>query len=165
VAPAREHLDPRRRELTPDPVELARLGSRVVGPVQDEHRDAGNVVLFKMKNDPRITTIGKFIRRFSIDELPQLFNVLKGDMSLIGPRPERPHFVDRFSSEVPRYQERHRAGVGLTGWAQVHGLRGDTSIPDRVRLDNYYIDHWSLWLDVVILFRTALEVIKDAAGR
>jgi len=120
---------------------------------------------WSVKRDQRVTSVGRLLRNTSIDELPQLFNVLKGDMSLIGPRPERPHFVERFSSEVPRYQERHRAGVGLTGWAQVHGLRGDTSIPDRVRLDNYYIDNWSLWLDVVILFRTALEVVKDAAGR
>ncbi len=127
--------------------------------------NADSDTTWSVKRDQRVTSVGRVLRNTSIDELPQLFNVLKGDMSLIGPRPERPHFVDRFSSEVPRYQERHRAGVGLTGWAQVHGLRGDTSIPDRVRLDNYYIDHWSLWLDVVILFRTALEVIKDAAGR
>jgi exopolysaccharide biosynthesis polyprenyl glycosylphosphotransferase len=102
----------------------------------------------------RVTALGRFLRRTSLDELPQLFNVVRGHMSLIGPRPERPFFVDRFTSEVARYEDRHRVPVGITGWAQVHGLRGDTSIPERVRFDNYYVEHWSLWTDIVILART-----------
>ncbi len=111
--------------------------------------------------DIRVTRIGRILRRTSMDELPQLFNVLRGDMSLVGPRPERPHFVDQFSSSVPRYEDRHRVPVGLTGWAQVHGLRGaGTSIPERIQLDNYYIEHWSLWRDLVILARTMRQLIS-----
>jgi len=86
-------------------------------------------------------------------------------MSVIGPRPERPHFVSRFGAELPTYQRRHQSDVGITGWAQVHGLRGDTSIADRVRLDNYYIEHWSLWMDLVIIVRTAKEILRGALGR
>lgn len=106
-----------------------------------------------------VTLVGKVLRRLSLDELPQLLNVLRGHMSLIGPRPERPFFVDRFSREVARYDDRHRVPVGITGWAQIHGLRGDTSIPERVRFDNFYIEHWSLGLDVMILLRTIWLVI------
>lgn len=102
----------------------------------------------------RIGRIGKFIRATSIDELPQLFNILRGDMTFVGPRPERPHYVEQFSAMFPEYESRHRVTVGLTGLAQVSGLRGDTSIDDRVRHDNYYIDHWSLWLDVKVLIWT-----------
>ena len=90
----------------------------------------------------------------SIDELPQLWNVLRGDMSLVGPRPERGYLVEQFNASVSGYRDRHRLPVGLTGWAQVHGLRGDTSLRERVRFDNQYIEHWSLWRDVVILVRT-----------
>jgi len=115
--------------------------------------------------DNRVTWVGKILRNCSIDELPQLINVLKGEMSVIGPRPERPHFVSRFGAELPTYQRRHRSDVGITGWAQVHGLRGDTSIADRVRLDNYYIEHWSLWMDLVIIVRTAKEILRGALGR
>jgi exopolysaccharide biosynthesis polyprenyl glycosylphosphotransferase len=111
--------------------------------------------------DERITTIGRIMRRVSLDELPQLLNVLRGDMSLVGPRPERPHFVEQFSTSVPRYGDRHRVQAGLTGWAQVHGLRGaDTSMPERIQLDNYYIEHWSLWRDLVILARTLRQVLS-----
>ncbi len=88
--------------------------------------------------DDRVTRVGKILRKSSVDELPQLINVLRGEMSLIGPRPERPHFVTQFAAELPSYQRRHRSDVGITGWAQVHGFRGPTSIADRVRLDNYY---------------------------
>jgi lipopolysaccharide/colanic/teichoic acid biosynthesis glycosyltransferase len=109
---------------------------------------------WSVEGDGRVTTVGRFLRRLSLDELPQLFNVLRGDMSLIGPRPERPFFVERFAREIARYDDRHRVPMGITGWAQIHGLRGDTSIPERVRFDNYYIEHWSLWLDVVVLLRT-----------
>jgi exopolysaccharide biosynthesis polyprenyl glycosylphosphotransferase len=112
-----------------------------------------------VEEDGRVTALGSFLRRTSLDELPQLINVLRGHMSLIGPRPERPFFVGRFTSEVARYQDRHRVPMGITGWAQVHGLRGDTSIPERIRFDNYYIEHWSLWADLVILVRTIWVVI------
>ena len=103
----------------------------------------------------RVTRIGKVLRDTSLDELPQLFNVLRGDMSLVGPRPERPYFVDLFSELYPRYGARHRLPAGLTGWAQVHGLRGDTSIEERAAFDNYYVDNWSLSKDVKILLKTA----------
>jgi exopolysaccharide biosynthesis polyprenyl glycosylphosphotransferase len=112
----------------------------------------------------RVTPLGRILRATSLDELPQLFNVLRGNMSLVGPRPERPHFVVQFSSSWPHYQHRHRMPVGMTGLAQSNGLRGDTSIDDRARLDNYYIENWSLWLDVKVLLRTAGQVI-GAKGR
>jgi exopolysaccharide biosynthesis polyprenyl glycosylphosphotransferase len=110
----------------------------------------------------RRTRIGKFMRQTSLDELPQLINVLRGDMSLVGPRPERPEFVELFEMQIRRYGERHRVKAGVTGWAQVHGLRGQTSIADRAEWDNYYIENWSLWLDVKILFLTVLAVLKRA---
>jgi exopolysaccharide biosynthesis polyprenyl glycosylphosphotransferase len=112
--------------------------------------------------DPRIGRIGRTMRRLSLDELPQLWNILRGDMSLVGPRPERPSFVDAFSRQYPRYLARHRVPAGLTGWAQVHGLRGDTDIADRVAFDNYYIENWSMWSDVKIMLRTFGQV---AGGR
>ena len=105
-------------------------------------------------NDPRVTPIGKFIRKTSIDELPQLFNVLRGEMSLIGPRPERPYFVEKFKEEIPRYMIKHQVRPGLTGWAQVNGYRGDTSIRKRIDHDLYYIENWTLGLDIKILFMT-----------
>ena len=106
------------------------------------------------KNDPRVTKVGKFIRKTSIDELPQLFNVLKGDMSLVGPRPERPLFVEKFREEIPRYMVKHQVRPGLTGWAQVNGLRGDTSIRKRIEYDLYYIENWTIGFDFKILFLT-----------
>ena len=106
----------------------------------------------------RRTRVGAFLRRTSIDELPQLINVLKGEMSLIGPRPERPEFVGLFEQSVYRYGDRHRVKSGITGWAQVHGLRGKTSLSDRVEWDNYYIENWSLWLDLKVLLLTFLAV-------
>lgn len=108
-------------------------------------------------NDVRVTKIGKFIRRTSIDELPQLFNILIGNMSLVGPRPERPYFVEKFKEEVPRYMIKHQVRPGLTGWAQVKGYRGDTSIRKRIEHDLYYIENWSLGLDVKILFLTIFK--------
>ena len=106
------------------------------------------------KNDPRVTPIGKFIRKTSIDELPQLFNILIGDMSLVGPRPERPQFVDKFKEEIPRYMIKHQVRPGLTGWAQVNGYRGDTSIQKRIEYDLYYIENWTLGFDFKIIFLT-----------
>jgi exopolysaccharide biosynthesis polyprenyl glycosylphosphotransferase len=110
----------------------------------------------------RRTPIGKFIRRSSIDELPQLFNVLLGEMSIVGPRPERPEFVELFERRIDRYDDRHRVKSGITGWAQVHGLRGKTSLSDRIEWDNYYIENWSLWLDFKILLMTITAVLKTA---
>ncbi len=110
-------------------------------------------------DDPRCTRVGAWLRRFSLDELPQLWCVLKGDMSLIGPRPERPVFVEEFSRKIPRYAERHKVRPGLTGWAQVNGLRGNTAIEERTRLDLYYIDNWSLLSDIRILIRTIFEFV------
>jgi len=104
--------------------------------------------------DPRVTGFGKFIRKTSLDELPQLFNVLKGDMSLVGPRPERPYFVEKFKEEIPRYMIKHQVAPGLTGWAQINGYRGDTSIKKRIEHDLYYIENWSLGLDFKIIFLT-----------
>ncbi|MBL8927050.1 MAG: exopolysaccharide biosynthesis polyprenyl glycosylphosphotransferase, partial [Pseudonocardia sp.] len=119
---------------------------------------------WSVATDNRVGPVGRFLRRTSLDELPQLWNILRGDMTLVGPRPERPHFVDRFSAEYDRYAHRHRVQAGLTGLAQVSGLRGDTSIADRARFDNYYIEHWSLWLDIKIVIRTFSEVLF-ARGR
>jgi exopolysaccharide biosynthesis polyprenyl glycosylphosphotransferase len=115
-----------------------------------------------VRNDDKVTWIGRIMRKTSLDELPQLINVLKGDMSLVGPRPERPHFADQFTTDIPGYGDRHRVPVGITGWAQVHGLRGDTSIEERARFDNEYIEHWSPWRDIVILARTAGEVVRGS---
>ena len=105
-------------------------------------------------HDSRVTPIGRFIRKTSIDEMPQLFNVLMGDMSLVGPRPERPFFVDKFKEEIPRYMIKHQVRPGMTGWAQVNGYRGDTSITKRIEHDLYYIENWTLGLDFKILFLT-----------
>src|SRR4051795_12255714 len=110
----------------------------------------------------RRTGIGKLMRRTSIDELPQLFNVLRGQMSIVGPRPERPEFVELFERRVDRYEDRHRVKSGITGWAQVHGLRGKTSLSDRIELDNFYIENWSLWLDFKILVMTVGAVFQAA---
>ena len=105
-------------------------------------------------DDPRCTRVGAFLRRHNIDELPQLYNVFKGDMSLVGPRPERPHFVHRFTEDVPRYMTRHMVKSGVTGWAQVNGLRGDTSVKARLRYDMYYLENWSLLFDLKVIFMT-----------
>ena len=110
-----------------------------------------------VKNDPRVTPIGKFMRHTSIDELPQLFNILKGNMSLVGPRPERPFFVEKFREEIPRYMVKHQVRPGMTGWAQVNGYRGDTSIRKRIEHDLYYIENWTLGLDIKILFLTVFK--------
>jgi exopolysaccharide biosynthesis polyprenyl glycosylphosphotransferase len=115
-----------------------------------------------IEGEDRRTAIGRFLRSFSLDELPQLFNVLRGEMSIIGPRPERPEFVELFSDDITRYGDRHRVKSGITGWAQVHGLRGQTSLAERVEWDNYYIAHWSLGLDLKILALTLLALFRAA---
>ena len=119
-------------------------------------------VTWSVAHDPRQTSVGRWLRRLSMDELPQFWNVLRGDMSLVGPRPERPHFVSRFSAQVSHYADRHRLPVGLTGLAQIHGLRGDTSIEERARFDNYYIEHWSPWEDVKVMIATVGVILRDA---
>lgn len=111
--------------------------------------------------DPRRTMFGAVLRRFSIDELPQLINILRGEMSLVGPRPEMPCHAERFRRSIPGYMLRLRVRPGLTGWAQIHGLRGDTSIPRRVNYDLWYIDHWSLWLDAKILLLTPFRCLVN----
>ncbi len=122
--------------------------------------EAGSGPVWTTENDPRVTPVGKVLRRFSLDELPQLWNVLRGDMSLVGPRPERKVFVERFSQEMPRYFERHRVQSGLTGWAQVHGLRGNTSIEERTLYDLHYVENWTLILDIKILLMTIHHVLR-----
>ena len=114
------------------------------------------------QTDADVTRVGAFLRRTSLDEVPQLINVLRGDMSLVGPRPERPFFVDQFSMSIADYDDRHRLAGGVTGWSQIHRLRGDSSIETRSRFDNQYIENWSLWRDIVILFRTIAAVARDA---
>ena len=125
----------------------------------DAEKETGPV--WAKPQDDRKTQIGETLRRWNLDELPQLLNVLSGKMSLVGPRPERPHFVDKFRENVPRYMARHKVKSGLTGWAQVHGLRGDTSIEERIKYDLYYMENWSLLLDIEILVMT-LFAFKNA---
>jgi len=130
--------------------------------LKDAEAETGPV--WATKDDPRRTKIGAFIRRFSIDELPQLINVLLGEMSLVGPRPERPVFVEQFRRSIPRYMDRHREKAGITGWAQVNGLRGDTSIAERTKYDLWYIENWSLLLDFKIILRTLFHIFTGNAS-
>ena len=123
--------------------------------------EAASGPVWARKDDPRRTALGTFMRSTSLDELPQLINILLGQMSLVGPRPERPVFVQRFARDIPRYLARHRVQAGLTGWAQVNGWRGDTSIEERTRYDLYYVENWSLFMDMAILARTLLEVFEQ----
>jgi exopolysaccharide biosynthesis polyprenyl glycosylphosphotransferase len=136
------------------------LKFRSLKPVDDEEATSH----WNIGGDPRLGRVGKFLRQSSLDELPQLWNVVRGDMSLVGPRPERPFFVEEFTRQFPRYMARHRVPAGITGWAQVNGLRGDTDISDRARFDNYYIENWSLWEDVKIVMRTGAQIL-GARGR
>ncbi len=133
------------------PFMMYKFRSMVVQNAEDEATE------WTTRDDPRVTKVGKIMRRTSIDELPQLFNVLKGDMSLVGPRPERPFFVEKFQEEIPRYMIKHQVRPGMTGWAQIHGLRGDTSIRRRIDYDLYYIENWTLGLDMKILFLTVFR--------
>jgi exopolysaccharide biosynthesis polyprenyl glycosylphosphotransferase len=127
-------------------------------------RPAGTEGPWSVAGSPEVGPVGRFIRRYSLDELPQLWNVLVGDMSLVGPRPERPGYVEQFRAEVPHYGHRHRVPVGLTGLAAVEGLRGNTSIAERAYFDNFYIENWSLWLDVKIVVRTLIAVFRGTGG-
>ena len=126
--------------------------------MQDEEKEKAE---WSTRNDPRITPVGKLIRRTSIDELPQLFNVLKGEMSLVGPRPERPQFVQKFRDEIPRYMVKHQVRPGMTGWAQINGYRGDTSIEKRIEYDLYYIENWTIVFDMKILILTIFKGFFD----
>ncbi|MCR4588639.1 MAG: undecaprenyl-phosphate glucose phosphotransferase [Lachnospiraceae bacterium] len=130
------------------PFEMYKFRSMVVQTDEEE------ACKWTTKEDPRVTKVGRFMRKTSIDELPQLFNILKGDMSMVGPRPERPQFVEKFKEEIPRYMVKHQVRPGLTGWAQINGFRGDTSIFKRVEYDIYYIENWTLGFDIKIIFLT-----------
>lgn len=123
----------------------------------DAEQQTGPV--WAQKNDPRKTRVGAFLRRFSLDELPQLINVLRGDMSIVGPRPERQHFVDQFKKEIPKYLDRHKVKTGMTGWAQVNGLRGNAPIEERTKYDVYYVENWSLVFDLKIILKTVRAVL------
>lgn len=121
--------------------------------------DAEKKSRWTVKNDTRVTRIGSFLRKTNIDELPNLINVFYGQMSLVGPRPEQKSFVEEFRQKIPRYMERHREKAGMTGWAQINGLRGDTSIEERLKYDLYYIENWSLWFDIKIILRTIVQTL------
>ncbi len=137
------------------PFRMLKFRSMVEGAEKQDHRSG-----LGLPNDPRRTAVGKFLRRTSLDEFPQLLNVLKGEMSLVGPRPERPYYVDRFKTIVPKYLDRQRVKTGMTGWAQVNGLRGDSSLEERIKYDLYYIENWSFGLDLRILLRTLRALIE-----
>jgi exopolysaccharide biosynthesis polyprenyl glycosylphosphotransferase len=145
-----------QRRVGLDGIEFDCLKFRSMRP--DAEASTGPV--WAQAGDARVTPIGKFLRRWSLDELPQLWNIFKGDMSTVGPRPERPEFVRQFAQRIEGYHERHRMRSGLTGWAQVNGLRGNVPIEERTKYDRYYIEHWSLGFDVKIILMTILTVIR-----
>lgn len=150
----------RQNRITENGSEFTILKFRSMRPEnENESQTKWNIA-----NDDRLGKLGRFLRKTSLDELPQLFNVLRGDMDLVGPRPERPHFVKQFAQDIPGYAARHRIPAGLTGWAAIHGLRGDTSLFERAVYDNYYIENWSLWLDFKIMIRTVLVVLRRTGG-
>jgi exopolysaccharide biosynthesis polyprenyl glycosylphosphotransferase len=146
----------RQERIGQDGVPFTVLKFRTLVPRDDQE----SATRWNVAHDGRMSLVGRILRRTSLDELPQLWNVVRGDMSLVGPRPERPHFVQQFSKTHAGYSDRHRMPAGITGLAQVHGLRGDTSIEDRARFDNHYIETWSLWQDVRILLRTVVSVFR-----
>jgi exopolysaccharide biosynthesis polyprenyl glycosylphosphotransferase len=143
-----------RMGLDGKPFEIVKFRSMRVGA------ETLSGAVWAEKDDPRRTKVGRFIRAWSLDELPQIWNVLVGEMSVIGPRPERPEFVEQFRAEFPHYMLRHKVRAGMTGWAQVHGWRGNTSMRMRIEHDLYYIENWSLLLDMKILFMTVLHGLK-----
>jgi exopolysaccharide biosynthesis polyprenyl glycosylphosphotransferase len=146
----------RQERIGRDGVPIEVIKFRTMRPLNEDEAKTR----WSIADDQRISAVGRFLRRTSLDELPQFWNILRGDMTVVGPRPERPYFVEKFSAEYPGYAMRHRVPVGLTGLAQVSGFRGDTPIPDRARFDNYYIENWSLWLDAKVLLRTIIEVLR-----
>jgi lipopolysaccharide/colanic/teichoic acid biosynthesis glycosyltransferase len=119
--------------------------------------------IWARENDPRCTPVGRWLRRWDLDELPQFWNVLRGDMSIVGPRPERPYFVEQFKHRIPQYMLRHKVKAGITGWAQVNGWRGNTSLEKRIEYDLYYIENWSVALDIKIMWLTVLKGIQKHA--
>jgi Undecaprenyl-phosphate glucose phosphotransferase len=121
--------------------------------------DAPDLGNWTTKDDPRITHLGRFLRRYSLDEMPQFINVIRGEMSVVGPRPEQPVWVEHFSQSIPRYMSRHKQKAGITGWAQINGLRGDTSIEERTRYDLYYVENWSLLFDIKIIVKTVVDIL------
>ena len=128
-------------------------------PVNVDEKTGGPVWGHAQQKQP--TTVGRFLRKTSLDELPQFFNVLKGDMSIVGPRPERPVFVEKFKSDIPSYMQKHLVKAGITGWAQINGWRGDTSLVKRIEYDLWYIENWSLWLDLKIIFWTLVRGVVN----
>jgi exopolysaccharide biosynthesis polyprenyl glycosylphosphotransferase len=143
-----------RSMRVPNPEERARDSRGVEQAIEQGLGPGGR------EGQERVTRFGAFLRKVNIDELPQLFNVLRGDMSIVGPRPERSSYVEVFKNQIRRYSDRHQVKAGITGWAQVHGLRGDTSLDDRIEWDNYYIENWSPWLDLKILLLTVLTLFR-----
>jgi len=123
-------------------------------PIDAEHQSGP---VWAQKGEQRATPIGNILRKSSLDELPQFFNVIKGNMSIVGPRPERPHFVEQFKDEIPGYMKKHMVKAGITGWAQVNGWRGNTDLHKRIEYDLYYIENWSLWLDIKIIVLTVFS--------
>jgi exopolysaccharide biosynthesis polyprenyl glycosylphosphotransferase len=150
----------RRLGLDGKPFFLLKFRSMSVAP-DDGFDPATGDAPGGIEGPDRRTSLGRFMRRFAIDELPQFWNVLKGEMSIIGPRPERPQYVERFDRDHDRYRDRHRVKAGITGWAQVHGLRGQTSLADRIEWDNFYIENWSLWLDLKFLLMTLGAILRS----
>jgi lipopolysaccharide/colanic/teichoic acid biosynthesis glycosyltransferase len=150
------------RTMTGSPEEHGEADADWAAKSLGEPSESGEVAE-KRASDDRRTKFGGFLRKLSIDELPQLFNVLKGQMSMVGPRPERANYVEMFKDRITRYADRHQVKSGITGWAQVHGLRGDTSLQERIEWDNYYIENWSPWLDLKILLLTVLAVFRTGS--
>jgi exopolysaccharide biosynthesis polyprenyl glycosylphosphotransferase len=152
------------RTMTGSPEEHGEADAAWAAKAIGERSETGEDAKGRASDERRTTRFGGFLRKLSIDELPQLFNVLKGQMSMVGPRPERANYVEMFKDRITRYADRHQVKSGITGWAQVHGLRGDTSLQERIEWDNYYIENWSPWLDLKILLLTVLAVFRTGSS-